>query len=434
MQYLPRVGDEVLILFIDNDPDRPIAIGSVHNGHRGTPAFGGVSSLPGDAALTGLRTGEHQGSGANEMVFDDTTGEVGLRLGSTTAGTELNLGHIATPRQDGTASPRGTGAELRTEGAAALRAAQGLLLTTFESAEGSPHLAHAELSELIARCHELTKTLASAVEKAGGHLPSIEASASGQRSLDAWPTAPGAAGEKGTPPAMALASARDVLIATPGSQVLYAGKHVDVAADGALHLASGGHAHVSAGQGVTVHACDGGIDLRAQLGSLRLDAKQGELRADARQSITITSHDGEIVLSGRVIRLVGGDGSYIQLGQGIQVGSPSECRMDVKHVEYDGPRSVAREIKQTATEGARQRAQLVYPDVHAVDVLPAAGWSYAGHHGDDATFQGKTDEEGKTDWVETASITNARIRAEKTLDDGAATAATAATDDTEGDL
>lgn len=129
-QCLPRAGDEVLIVFINHDPDRPIAVGSIHNGAMGTPSFGGVSTLPGDAALTGIRSGEHHGSGANEMVMDDTTAEVGLRLGTTHAATDLSLGHIATPRQDGKATQRGTGAELRTEGAAALRAAQGAMQVT----------------------------------------------------------------------------------------------------------------------------------------------------------------------------------------------------------------------------------------------------------------------------------------------------------------
>jgi type VI secretion system secreted protein VgrG len=293
-----------------------------------------------------------------------------------------------------------------------------LLLTTFEAAEGAPHLAHAELSELIGRCHELTKTLAAAVEKAGGHLPSTEASTSGQRFLRAWPTASGAISDKDTPPAMALASASDVLVATPESQVLYAGKHVDIAADGALHLASGEHAHVSAGQGVTVHACDGGIDLRAANGPVRIEASQNDMHLDARQAITVTSHDDEIILSGRIIRLVGGDGSYIRLGEGIQIGSPEECHMDVKNVRYAPSRSLDRARKQTPTEGARQRARLRFDDIDPTAAPAAAGWSYAVHRDGNEAHWGKTDKDGLADWIDTDTIATARIDAMDEAKDG----------------
>ena len=36
-QFTPRIGDEVLVSFLDNDPDRPIIIGSVYNGQQTEP-------------------------------------------------------------------------------------------------------------------------------------------------------------------------------------------------------------------------------------------------------------------------------------------------------------------------------------------------------------------------------------------------------------
>ena len=52
-QITPRVGDEVLVCFLDNDPDQPLVIGSVYNGKRQQPYKSGMEqgmrlkSLPG---------------------------------------------------------------------------------------------------------------------------------------------------------------------------------------------------------------------------------------------------------------------------------------------------------------------------------------------------------------------------------------------------
>ncbi len=118
-QFIPRVGDEVLIEFLHGDIDRPIAVAVIHNGRRPTAAFSGARGLPGNRTLSGILTREHNGSGANELLFDDTTGQPRARLASTHQASELNLGYLTHPRADGQADPRGQGAELRTDAAAA---------------------------------------------------------------------------------------------------------------------------------------------------------------------------------------------------------------------------------------------------------------------------------------------------------------------------
>ena len=50
-QYLPRVGTEVVVAFVDGDPDRPIVIGGVYNGEQ-MPPF----PLPEQKTKSGLRT------------------------------------------------------------------------------------------------------------------------------------------------------------------------------------------------------------------------------------------------------------------------------------------------------------------------------------------------------------------------------------------
>lgn len=69
-QFLPRVGTEVIVSFLDGDPDRPIIIGAVYNGTHPYP-FG----LPQQATKSGFRSLSSGGEGANEFSFDDERGQ-----------------------------------------------------------------------------------------------------------------------------------------------------------------------------------------------------------------------------------------------------------------------------------------------------------------------------------------------------------------------
>jgi type VI secretion system secreted protein VgrG len=71
---LPRVGEEVIVAFLEGDPDRPIIKGRVyHGGNR--PPFG----LPAAKTRSGLKSNTHKGSGNNEISMDDTAGAEQLR-------------------------------------------------------------------------------------------------------------------------------------------------------------------------------------------------------------------------------------------------------------------------------------------------------------------------------------------------------------------
>jgi type VI secretion system secreted protein VgrG len=68
---LPRVGQEVIVEFLEGDPDRPIVTGRVYNGQAMPPY-----ALPANASQSGLRTNSTKGGGgANELRFEDKKGQ-----------------------------------------------------------------------------------------------------------------------------------------------------------------------------------------------------------------------------------------------------------------------------------------------------------------------------------------------------------------------
>jgi type VI secretion system secreted protein VgrG len=67
MVFLPRVGQEVIVDFLEGDPDRPIVIGRVYNGDLKTPY-----DLPDEKTKSTIKSNTSKGGrGYNEIRFED---------------------------------------------------------------------------------------------------------------------------------------------------------------------------------------------------------------------------------------------------------------------------------------------------------------------------------------------------------------------------
>jgi type VI secretion system secreted protein VgrG len=72
---IPRVGEEVIVSFLEGDPDRPLITGRVYH-KESMPPF----SLPGEKTRSGIKTKTYKGAGYNEMSMDDTPGKEQIRI------------------------------------------------------------------------------------------------------------------------------------------------------------------------------------------------------------------------------------------------------------------------------------------------------------------------------------------------------------------
>ncbi len=132
---IPRIGQEVIVDYLDGDCDQPIVTGRTYRATNRPPY-----ALPDHKILSTIKSKEYKGSRANELRIDDTTAQISAALMSDHGASALHLGYLTHPRPEG-GKPRGEGFELRTDEHGAVRAAKGLLLSTEEQLRaGAGHL------------------------------------------------------------------------------------------------------------------------------------------------------------------------------------------------------------------------------------------------------------------------------------------------------
>ena len=69
--HIPRIGQEVLVDFLDGNPDRPVVVGSVYNGEQTVPY-----NLPDEATKSTFKSEtSKEGGGNNEFLFEDKKDE-----------------------------------------------------------------------------------------------------------------------------------------------------------------------------------------------------------------------------------------------------------------------------------------------------------------------------------------------------------------------
>ena len=339
---LPRIGQEVIVDFLNGDPDHPIVTGRVYNADQ-MPAW----QLPEQKHLSGIRSRELDGGRSNHLVLDDSEGKIQAQLKSDHQSSSLSLGHIA--RIEDTAGRkdlRGQGFELRTDGHGTLRAAKGLLVTTEARPNAQAYVT--DIPETIARLtqgRDLHEGLSQAARDAHAHEAGDQDEVA--KALKAQNDAikgDGGNREHGIfpefqDPHLTLASPAGIQSTAQGSSHIVSGEHTATT--------SGGHTSVSAGKSLLVSAKDA-VRLFASKAGIRMTAAKDDIdiRAlkasiDVLAKLNIKLEASRITISAQEEVLINGGSSYTRWNaDGIEHGTNGVWREHAASHSLLGPKSL----------------------------------------------------------------------------------------------
>jgi type VI secretion system secreted protein VgrG len=400
---LPRIGQEVVIDFLEGNIDRPVVLGTVYNGrgqtdaqHNQVAGGAGVATgnapawFPGEAgghahpaALSGIKTQAMQssqgGSGAyNQLVFDDSPGQARVALqrhATAHQGTaELNLGHLLHQSDNQRLKPAGFGAELKTEHSVAVRAGKGLLLST--DARGGGMGGQMDSKEAIAQLEESVQLQTDLAETAQKHNAKLKDEAAPAELLalkqmkhvgkalggSEGGSSSGANAEESNATAyteaqVQLSSPDGIAASSPANAVLAAGHTSSLSAGQDINLASQANSYhaVKAGIGLFTYGKatkaekpnqETGIRLHAASGKVSAQSQSDETKLTADKALTVVSVTKTVTVSAKQYVGLTAQGATLKLeGGNIMLHGPGTISFKASSKELAGPASASSELK-----------------------------------------------------------------------------------------
>nr|WP_311526762.1 type VI secretion system tip protein TssI/VgrG [uncultured Ralstonia sp.] len=399
---IPRIGQEVIVDFLNGDPDCPIITGRVPN--RDTmPQW----PLPQHHALSGQVSKELHGSRTNTFVQDDTEGQIQTQLQSDHQTSWLSLGFITRIiRGVGRKDKRGEGFELRTDGHGAVRGGDGLLISTEAQPDARAH--HKDMGETVARldraqhAHNTTGQLAQHHNAQDAEQQDVAQALKAQH--DEIRGSGEAHGEL-TAPHLVLASPAGMAATTAQSTQLHSGEHLAVTTGKHASFVSHGGFFASATRRIALFAHSLGIKLVAATDHIALEAQDGDIKGTARRNIHFRAL-GDIVFEAD-------QGIVFKVGQTYQRWTPQQIIEGMS-----GPKQIhAGAYRVDKPDGMSLDAlslphsdfdQAVY--LHLPDGSPAANRKFRLTQADGSVLEGVTGPDGLTKLRQSPGSENLQIQ------------------------
>ncbi|CAJ0731264.1 hypothetical protein R77592_02609 [Ralstonia mannitolilytica] len=408
--HLPRAGTQVLLAYIDGDTDRPLVAMQLHSQQDALPWP--AADAPLGQVLSGWHSQGLGGEGYNQWVVDDHPGQLRMRLASSTANSQLNLGYVMSHGATGgeRGSWRGTGAELRTDAWAVVRAGGGLLLsTTAQPRAGGTLLdAHEARGQLTAAQKTAQRLSDAASSQQALPLAANEAFDPLTQALDPAQdghydsnvngqdaTQPNKAPvERFGQPWLATESPTSIALASQATTTVYAGRHLHGTAQGDWHLAAGNVIAAAAAKGVSLFAQRNGVRVIAEGGPVSIQAHTDALAVLADKAVTVTSSAASVeILAQQNIVLHGGDSMIRLEGNAITF---ETTKLDVKGAGHPliGPGGQAATLPALPVGALGEPSHFIELNHHYDDLEPVKGAPYKLHFSDGTTISGKVDGNG----------------------------------------
>ena len=344
-------GTEVMLSFVQGNPDRPYISGVMHDSSH-------PDHVPADWNTRNvIRTWAN-----NKLRMEDKQGQEHIKLATEYGKTQLNLGHIVDSSRK-KRGDNGEGFELRTDSWGAVRAGKGLFLSA--DAQGS---ANGEVLDMEAAIQQLKEALemaeglAKAAKRAETPLGDSDAAGGSQNLMDQGGQY--GSGGSGKLDAEGLKNA-GLIASAPAGIVFSTPKHIQSSAtENILHTA-GNNIHnsvfkkftVAAGELISFFAQTLGIKMVAAKGDITLQAQQDNITAAAAKDIRIDSVNGEVIVSAAKKLTLVCDGSYITLAGGnIEIGTPGEIIHKSSSWQKIGPASQS--VTSTMPKAAKGQLKL----------------------------------------------------------------------------
>ncbi|EXB48968.1 type VI secretion system Vgr family protein [Acinetobacter sp. 1000160] len=392
-RFLPRINEIVVIDFFDGNIDRPFVVGRIHEAQRSPSKFDNAGKLPDTKKLAGIKSKEYQGEGFNQLRFDDTTGQISAQLQSSHAASQLNLGKLSHPKDKAESEDRGEGFELRTDQWGAVRAGEGLLVSTHkqDQAQGE-HLdaqpAKQQLEGNLSNAKALSEVAKNqqtdeieSLDQLKAFADEIEADIAKFNKAMLLLSSPAGIG---------LSTNEDIHLSADGQINQFAGDSINLSTQKNLVAHVSGKASLFAAQnGIKQVAAKGKFEVQAQGDGMDLLAKQGIQIISTEDRIEITSPKEIVITAG---------GSQIKLdGSGIfpVTGGKFEVKAG-QHLFMGGAKVEAPERKFNSSP--------CYLTYQVTDSLgePLKNKNYMMYLADGTVKKGKTNAKGETQRVESA--------------------------------
>ncbi|MDR6496407.1 type VI secretion system secreted protein VgrG [Paraburkholderia terricola] len=345
--HVPRIGEEVIVSFLDGDCDKPLVTGRVYNGAK-TPDWHS------NGILSGYKSKEYQGSGYNQMVMDDATGQNRVQLYSTSADSQLHLGYLIAQTGNSRGAYLGSGFDLKSDAYGAVRAAQGMYVSTHPATgTSSQPLAVREANNQLVNSESVIESLSQASE-----THQAESLKDGYNSLKSFTDATqksvsGATGSGGNTAGGGTGSANAfkepiILFATPAGIAMSTQKSAHIAATEHINLVSGQSTHIatgksllaSVGEKISLFVQNAGMKLFAAKGKVEIKAQSDNVEFTAQKTFRLLSATEKIEAAADQEILLTSGGAYIRISGGnIDIHAPG--MVDVKGAQhsFNGPAS-----------------------------------------------------------------------------------------------